>query len=316
MHIRFGAVIVAAGISRRREIFDDLIKPGDMEFEERVVTNFRRAGVNDIVMITGHRGRELEKKLKNQGVVFVRNEDYETAEMFESGLIGLRYMHDRCSHVFFCPVDVPFFTVDTVLDEMANAENADFIIPGCNGRYGHPILLSSKALEYALQYNGEDGMKGAYRSFVSKGLGNLLRISVNDLGAVMAADTKEDYEKLLKLHNARLLRPEISVKICGNKEFLDGNAVMFLKQIEIFGSVREACKKCGISYSKGWKIINDCEKELGCDMVERQQGGKDGGRSALTGEGKKIIASFERLESEMNETVLKKYREIFAERIE
>lgn len=313
MSIRFGAVIVAAGVSGRRQIFDDLIGPGEMDFEERVVTNFRRAGVNDIVMITGYRGKELEKKLKNQGVVFIRNDDYETAEMFDSGRRGLEYMHDRCDSVFYCPVDIPFFTPDTVIEEMKNAEEADFVIPGCNGKYGHPILLSSRAVEYALHYHGDGGMRGAYRSFVSEGIGNLLRISVNDLGAVMAADTREDYEKLLKLHNARLLRPEISVRICGNKEFLDGNAVMFLKQIEIFESVREACEKCGISYSKGWKIVNDCEKELGCEIVERQQGGKDGGRSVLTCKAKKIIASFERLESEMNEMVLRRYKALFTE---
>ena len=311
MDIRFGAIIVAAGISKRRDVLKEVIESGDMSFEERVVTNFRRAGVKEIVMVTGYRGQELEKELKNQGVVFIRNEAYRDSEMYDSALLGLRYLHERCSHVFFCPVDVPFFTEETVREEMRNATKADFIIPGCKGRFGHPILLSQRAIDFALKYSGENGMKGAYQRFEAEGRGSLFRLTVDDLGAVMAAETKEDYEKLLKVHNEKLLRAEISVKICGNKDFLDRNAVMFLKQIDIFENVREACKKCGISYSKGWKVIHDCEKELGIKMVERHQGGKDGGSSALTEEGRDIIRSFEKLENEMNDIVREKYKEIF-----
>ena len=50
--MRYGAVIVAAGMSRRMKDFKQLMKIGDMTFAERVITNFQRAGVQDIVIVT------------------------------------------------------------------------------------------------------------------------------------------------------------------------------------------------------------------------------------------------------------------------
>ena len=39
-------------------------------------------------------------------------------------------------------------------------------------------------------------------------------------------------------------------------------------------SMKDACGEMGMSYSKGWKIINRAEKELGYELLERRHGGK------------------------------------------
>ncbi|HBP24775.1 MAG TPA: ModE molybdate transport repressor domain-containing protein [Oribacterium sp.] len=309
--MRYGAVIVAAGMSRRMKDFKQLMKIGDMTFAERVITNFQRAGVQDIVIVTGYRGEELEKSLRGSGVVFLRNEQYETTKMFDSACIGFSYLKDRCDAVFFCPVDVPFFTDETVKAEMNRIESADIIVPFCHERPGHPLLLRAKAVEYILHYSGEHGMRGAYESFAEREIGTVLHIRVEDDGAVMDADTKEDFQNLLDLHNARLMRPEIRVRLCNTKPFFGPGTVTLLRQIDSMGNVREACALCGISYSKGWNIIHDCENELGYRIVERQPGGKDGGRSTLSEHGRKLILLYEQLEREMNEIAQQKFNEIF-----
>ena len=107
--MRTGAVIVAAGMSKRMRQFKQLMKIGDMSFAERVVMNFKKAGVDDIVMVTGYQADQLEESLKGLDVVFLRNEQYETTQMFDSAKIGLSYMQGRVDRVFFCPVDIPFF---------------------------------------------------------------------------------------------------------------------------------------------------------------------------------------------------------------
>ena len=309
--MRFGAVIVAAGMSKRMNDFKQLMKIGDMTFADRVITNFQRAGIQDIAIVTGYRGEELEKSLKGSGVVFLRNDHYETTRMFDSACIGFSYLKDRCDAVFFCPVDVPFFTDETVKAEMNRVESADIIVPYCHARPGHPILLSHRAVEYVLQYTGERGMRGAYESFGQTGAGTVLQIGVDDDGAVMDADTKEDYQNLLDLHNARLMRPDIRVRLCNSKPFFGPGTVNLFRQIASTGSVREACEKCGISYSKGWTIIHDCENELGYRIVERQPGGKYGGKSVISKHGEKLILLYEQLEREMNEIVQQKFDEIF-----
>lgn len=309
MHI--GAVIIAAGMSTRMKDFKQLMKLGDMSFSERVITNFQRAGVKDIVMVTGYRNEEVEKALKGTGIAFLLNPDYATTRMFESAKIGLRYLSDRCDFIFFCPVDVPFFTMETVKREMDTAEEADVIVPYCHERPGHPILLSKRAVQYILSYQGGHGMRGAYDAFANDHIGTLARVYVDDAGAVMDADTKDDYENLLKLHSARLLRPEIRLRICKEKPFFGPGTVTLLRQIQTTGNVREACERCNMSYSKGWQIIHSCEDELQYNVVEREQGGREGGSSRLTKHGQELIRLYETLERDINEYANKRFNEIF-----
>ena len=78
--MRVGAVIVAAGMSTRMDDFKQLMKIGNLTMVERVVINFLRTGVKDIVMVTGYRADEVEKSLRHFGITFLRNEDYETTQ--------------------------------------------------------------------------------------------------------------------------------------------------------------------------------------------------------------------------------------------
>ena len=57
--MRVGAVIVAAGMSTRMKQFKQLMKIGNLTMAERVVINFKRSGIRDIVMVTGYRGKQL-----------------------------------------------------------------------------------------------------------------------------------------------------------------------------------------------------------------------------------------------------------------
>lgn len=309
--MNFGAVIVAAGMSTRMQEFKQLMKIGDMTFAERVITNFQRAGVRDIVIVTGYRGEELEKSLRGRGVVFLKNPKYETTRMFDSAQIGLGYLRNRCDYVYFCPVDVPFFLDETVRREMSMAEEADVIVPYCHERPGHPLLLSHRAVEYFLGYSGERGMRGAYESLAASEKGKVVPITVEDDGAIMDADTREDYQNLLDLHNARLMRPKVTVELCSAKPFFGPDTVTLLRQIDTLGSVRDACSKCGISYSKGWQIIHDCEGQLGYRIVERQPGGRNGGTAYLSEHGRKLLELYGRFDREMSEIGQQKYNEIF-----
>ena len=109
-----GAVIVAAGMSTRMKQFKQLMKIGNLTMAERVVIHFKRAGIRDIVMVTGFHSNLLEESLGYLDITFLENENYAHTEMLDSAKIGLRYLKDRCDKVLFCPVDIPFFTDETV----------------------------------------------------------------------------------------------------------------------------------------------------------------------------------------------------------
>ena len=62
-----------------------------------------QAGVDKIVMVTGYNAEALEHHLAASGIIFLRNENYMTTQMFDSVKIGLEYLKNNNSHRFLTP---------------------------------------------------------------------------------------------------------------------------------------------------------------------------------------------------------------------
>ena len=101
--MRIGAVIAAAGTPGGFRAYEKLENIDGTAMVSRMIESFRLAGVEDIVVVTGYRARETEKSLAKQGVVFLRRDDYETAEMLDFVKEGLTYLKNNCDRIFFCP---------------------------------------------------------------------------------------------------------------------------------------------------------------------------------------------------------------------
>lgn len=198
--MKTGAVIVAAGMSTRMHDFKQLMQIDGMTLAERVVVNFQRADIKDIVMVTGYRAEQVEKALSHLGITFFRNEEYKTTQMFDSAKIGLSHLKDRCDRIIFCPADVPFFS-DETLDALL-AATGKLVFPVYHGRNGHPIRMDTDLIPQILEYDGNRGLKGALDSLDTEPVS----LYVDDEGSITDADTKEDYNHLVKIHNARLMR--------------------------------------------------------------------------------------------------------------
>lgn len=84
----------------------------------------------------------------------------------------------------------------------------------------------------------------------------------------------------------------------GGKSFGPGAAEL-LTRVDRCGSLRTATTEMGISYSKAWLRLNECEKSLGFPLLERESGGAHGGSSRLTGEGRRLLQCYRRLEEEL-----------------
>lgn len=319
--MRTGAVIAAAGMSVRMEQFKQLMKIGNRTMAERVIVNFQKAGIREIAVVTGHRWEQMEKELRGFGVTFLKNRNFETTRMFESVKIGLEYMKDRCDRVFFCPADIPFFMVNTV--EAMLGQDADVVQPVYGGKAGHPILLNSCLIPRILSYTGDGGLRGALRfieaeaaeaSEASGGLNGLRRkrIAVEDEAVLMDADTKAELQRLTDLHNARLIHPKAEVTLENCRPFFGRQTASLLRSIEKTGSVREACSELGISYSKGWSILNDAEDGAGCCLTERCPGGRYGGSARVTKRGMQLAELFDDYEKRVNQAAEDIFRQIFS----
>ena len=211
--MQIGAVIVAAGMSSRMGDFKPMLNIGSISIAQRIVATFHQAGVTKIAVVTGYNAPLLERHLSNSGLVFLRNEDYASTQMFDSAKIGLAYLRDKCERILFTPVDIPLFTAMTVTELIESG--AELCCPVCEGRTGHPLLIASSLVDAILADSGEGGLQGA----IARCGAEMLQIPVEDPGVLHDADTPADYKALLQFHNEQLIRPELSVSLSREKPF-------------------------------------------------------------------------------------------------
>lgn len=110
------------------------------------------------------------------------------------------------------------------------------------------------------------------------------------------------------------IRAEVRIKFSLDKSYFGKGTVMLLEEIEKCGNVRTACENCGFSYSKGWTILKRCEGGLGYKVVDRQQGGRAGGKAEVTEEGRKLVAIYKELLDETSGYAEKRFREMMEEK--
>lgn len=299
------ALIVAAGMSSRMGNFKPMLSIGSITIAQRVVATFHQAGIQKIVMVTGFNAVTLERHLSGSGVIFLRNDDYETTQMFDSVRIGLTYLRSKCDRVLFTPVDIPLFTAGTVRALLDS--KAKLACPVCQGQTGHPIVIGADLFDRILADGGEQGLKGA----VERCGAEMQQIPVDDPGTLHDADTPADFSALVNYHNSQLVRPVVTVSLNKEKPFLDGNIAMLLTLVDETKSVRAAGLRMQLSYSTCWNMIRTLESQLNCTLIERTQGGAGGSQSHLTQRARTLLERFAAFEKRVREDAETLYEEYF-----
>ena len=69
--------------------------------------------------------------------------------------------------------------------------------------------------------------------------------------------------------------------------------------------------RVAISVGKAWEYINLLEEKLQYPVVERRRGGRKGGRTDLTAEGKIYLEKYLQLERNVQEYAKSEFRRIF-----
>lgn len=292
--MRIGAVIDAAGNKNvSAERFGNMLKVQNLTMAERIVLNFQQAGVKDIVVLTGCQAEKMEKSLQHYGVTFLRDEAYEKHKLTDSVKKGMDYLGRYCDRILFCPMDVPFFKTETV--RILLEQEADMIVPTYGGKQGYPICIKASLNHVRL----EEAFKESYE------------VQVEDSGIIPDNDIWQRYEEIEAQYEEKQMHPSVKVRLAKQKPFFGPGIVTVLRQIERVGSVREACQKTGISYSKGWTLIHTAEEELGYKIVERMPGGKNGGEAYVTERGRMLLSMYESYAAKVEQAAEEIYKEIF-----
>lgn len=278
-----GAIIAAAN----KYMSCPTKKVGSISLIQRIVLTYKKAGIWPIVIVTGFEDPEVKSKLVRDDAIFIINKDYENPPLIESYKIGLKYLEGKCDRVMLTPVNVPMFSYKTVRKMIET--KGEIVIPSYNMHGGHPVLIDSSYIPRILSYEGNNGLRGAIRSFNV----DITWLNVDDRGVIYSAHNENQLEELLTEHNDSLLQSVLTVNVRKEKVFFDSRLRLLLNLIDEDHSVNGACKRMSLSLSKAWDMINEIEENLGYEIVLRRQGGARGGRTRLSDKGKEFIKNYD-----------------------
>jgi molybdate transport system regulatory protein len=78
----------------------------------------------------------------------------------------------------------------------------------------------------------------------------------------------------------------------GGRSAMGTGTFRLLVGVESTGSLSRAASGMGMAYSKAWQSVRQAEAALGFPLLHRQTGGKGGGGSTLSPQGKWLVGSF------------------------
>jgi molybdate transport repressor ModE-like protein len=101
------------------------------------------------------------------------------------------------------------------------------------------------------------------------------------------------HHKPTDILNKFSLKFKIWLETDDQKGILGDGKWALLKTISQTNSLKEAMALHGLTYRKTWDNLNKIEDIFGFQIIERQRGGKEGGKTVLTKHGQAIVDAFD-----------------------
>jgi molybdenum cofactor cytidylyltransferase len=186
------AILLAAGRSRRMGAFKPLLPFGDRTVIECCIGNLLTAGVEDIVVVVGHRGEEIREQLKTLEVSFAVNSDPDS-EMSVSIARGVEKVSTGAGALMIGLVDhpaVPPETIKLLID--AWSRGARLVQPEHDGHGGHPVLVDLAYRDELLALDPQGGLRALFAVHRAE----VRRVPAESPYVARDMDTWEDYRRL------------------------------------------------------------------------------------------------------------------------
>jgi molybdenum cofactor cytidylyltransferase len=198
------AIVLAAGYSSRMGELKPLADLGGRTLLARAVAVFTSIGVDDVVVVTGHRGDEVAAAAEELGARPCLNSRFDSG-MYTSVQAGAAAVGEG-RRFFLLPVDCPLVRPETAgrLARAGARASASVVLPVTGGIPGHPPLLAPGLRAEILASEPAGGL----RELLTLRQRLVLRVDVDDPGALYDADTAGDLEHLRGLATAEQLPSE------------------------------------------------------------------------------------------------------------
>lgn len=199
MTLQVGAIVLAAGMSRRMGAAKPFLELNGKPLFRHAVERAVESGLHPVVLITGEhseRMRQLTSDLSQ--VEVVDNPDFWTG-MASSLRVGIAAVKGRADAALVFLADqplVPDAVVQGLVDTYCSrhAEGVRIVRPLYAGNAGHPVLFAAPLFDELSQVSGDQGGK----EVVSRYKQQMAAVFFEQAEWGLDVDTPEEYQTLLR----------------------------------------------------------------------------------------------------------------------
>ena len=146
--LRIGAVLLAAGVGKRMGgVAKSLIRLQGVPLISRQLIALSGAGVDEVVVVTGHQRDAVEAQVQSFPVSLAHNADYSLGQQ-SSVRVGLAALRGHFDAVFIMLADQPLIGAADLTELIAAFKKrpaGHLLVPVIDGQRGNPILLDDIA---------------------------------------------------------------------------------------------------------------------------------------------------------------------------
>ena len=187
------AIILAAGESKRMGRPKMLLPWGEGTVISHVITIFRNAGVEDVLVITGGARKSIEDAISRHNVRAIYNKDFANGEMLSSIQCGIRALSRQTQAVLIGLGDQPQVQERSVqmVCEMYAESKSNIVVPSHKMRRGHPWLITRPLWDDLLNLE----YPHTPRDFLNAHSDSIQYVNINSPDILADLDTPEEYQR-------------------------------------------------------------------------------------------------------------------------
>ena len=281
---RFGAIILAAGLSKRMQAFKPLLPVDGRPALEGLIETVQAAGLSDITVVTGYNREALIPELARLGVTEAYNEKFENG-MFSSIQTGLAKARQSGKEGYLLmPVDCPLISVSVmraVMDGVTEASAAEvsasgdaFAVAVFEGKKGHPLYIPNGRIDEILASDGQGGLAAITDRYAD----TMIRVETGEEGCLLDMDTPEGYEDIKRFvakgfarEKLDLLTARKRIILVRHGETQQHEEPMFIGQYDVPLSDEGRAQ----AVAAGQEIVNLMAEDVEAEMLGMDKFGKE-----------------------------------------
>ena len=194
--LTFSAVVLAAGLSSRMPGRHRLLLPIDGQpAVRRTVSVLARAGPEEIVVVTGFKGRAVMEALDGLPVTFQTNPRYEEGQT-TSVAAGVAALRAPCNVVMICLADQVLLDAADyreLIDAFAAMPRGSILVPVFGGQRGNPVVFCASYAPEVISGHANPGC----RKLIAEHPDEVFIHEAAHDRFTIDMDTPEDYARIL-----------------------------------------------------------------------------------------------------------------------